>query len=761
MKAKNFTLLIFVIMLISVSRSYSQNLLTDGDFSKTEVIVPLNDTLLNIWSFWQGGGAEANATVVDGVCNYYISSPGSITWEIQLVQLGFPLVQGHTYRLSFDVKADADRTFGVFLGENGGSWADLLGYDRYIQNATTEWQKITLDFNAPCVFAIHKLSFELGTINISMYFDNVMLTDLGPYQPSVGIIGSSLGSWDFDIDMLTADNINYTILNLPMIAGAVKFRQDNMWCINWGGTTFPTGTGSLYGPDIAVSNPGNYDVTFNRETGEYSFTCVSNCSALIGIIGDAVPPGYGSEPDINMSTNDGITYTLINYDLTDGGAKFRKDDAWDVSWGGGTFPEGIAALGGPDIPVAAGTYKVTFNVVTGDYKFELPSIGILGSALPGGWNEDIDMQTTDHITYTLEDYPFAAGEVKFRQDNDWLINWGDYAFPSGVGYQYGPNIPVPEGTYTVTFNRLTGEYSFTATSCLIPAVQCPQSIYTVNEPGLCGANVFYSDVVAAPNCGGAGVTITQTAGLASGSFFSTGVTTNTFVITNNSGVSAACSFDVYVYDAEPPAIENLTLSPETIWPPDHKMVPVTIDYSTSDNCTGAINSEIWIWSNESDDYSGDGKTVSDYEVLDEHHVLLRAERSGTGTGREYYIYLFAWDEAYNFNPQLLTVTVPHDMKSGTLKLTVKSAGIQGDDAAMPVTMKIWPNPGDKYFNLDVESSSDENIELYIHDITGRLVSIINVTDKGSFRFGDDLRSGTYLATVRQGTFFKTIRIVKK
>jgi hypothetical protein len=105
--------------------------------------------------------------------------------------------------------------------------------------------------------------------------------------------------------------------------------------------------------------------------------------------------------------------------------------------------------------------------------------------------------------------------------------------------------------------------------------------------------------------------------------------------------------------------------------------------------------------------------------------------------------------------------VPHDMKSGTLKLTVKSAGIQGDDAAMPVTMKIWPNPGDKYFNLDVESSSDENIELYIHDITGRLVSIINVTDKGSFRFGDDLRSGTYLATVRQGTFFKTIRIVKK
>jgi len=187
------------------------------------------------------------------------------------------------------------------------------------------------------------------------------------------------------------------------------------------------------------------------------------------------------------------------------------------------------------------------------------------------------------------------------------------------------------------------------------------------------------------------------------------------------------------------------------------MVPVTIDYTIVDNCGGAVNSQIWIWSNEPDDWSGDGKTVSDYEVLDEHHVLLRAERSGTGTGREYYIILYIWDEAGNYTVPQIVVTVPHDMNSGKLK----SAGIPDDVAGKEFTVKIWPNPGENHFNLDVVSSSDEIIELCIHDMSGRLISVINVTDKGSFRFGDNLQSGIYLATVRQGAFSKSVSIVKK
>ena len=245
MKVKIFTQLVLGIMFFNVTLSYSQNILTDGDFSTTTVISP-NDGWPppNVWSTFQSGGVDASATVVDGVCNYNIPGygyPGSGTWEIQLAQAGFTLLQGHSYRLSFDVKADAPRTFGVFLGENGGNWISLLGYERYTQNASTDWQTISLDFNSTCSFAYNKLSFELGGISTSMYFDNVMLTDLGPYQSSVGILGSSISGWDVDVDMITTDDIHYTVSDLPLTVGRVKFRQDNMWCINWGGNTFPTG----------------------------------------------------------------------------------------------------------------------------------------------------------------------------------------------------------------------------------------------------------------------------------------------------------------------------------------------------------------------------------------------------------------------------------------------------------------------------------------------------------------------------------------
>ena len=757
MKAKIFTLIVIGIMLVCVSRSYSQNILTDGDFSTTEVIVPSNDTLLNVWSYGQNVDIDANPTVVDGVCNYYITPTGYTgyyAWEIQLLQIGFPLIQGHTYRLSFDVKADADRTFGVFLGENWGNWTDLLGYDRYIQNATTEWQTITLDFNAGCVFPMHKLSFEIGTNNSSMYFDNVMLVDLG-FKPSVGIIGSTIGSWDTDVNMSTTDYVHYSVNDLSLTHGIMVFRQDDMWCNVWANSSFPTGIATLWGPVINVSNDGIYNVTFNRETGEYSFSCVDNCSSYIGMIGTAVPPDHNWDTDANMQTSDGITYMISGAEFTDGEAKFRQDDSWVTSWGGTGFPTGIASLNGPPIPVVAGTYTVTFKPGTGEYKFDFPSIGILGDLLPGWWYDDIDLQTTDGVTYTIADLPINGGGVKFRQDNEWVVNWGDWAFPAGYGWQDGPNIPVLPGTYNVTFNRVTGEYLFTATNCPEPGIICPSYISQGTDPGLCGANVFYPDVVAAPNCGGEGITITQTEGLPSGSFFPTGNTTNTFVLTTPSGGTASCSFNVYVNDIEPPVIENLTVSPTTIWPPDHKMVMVTVDYTARDNCGGTIYSDLWAWSNEPENDIGDGNKSGDIELVDGHHVRLRAERSGTEAGREYYLFAACWDELGNWNYQNIVVTVPHDMKSSGLKTTIKSAEV------IPLNARIWPNPGDQYFNLDVESTSDESIDLYIHDSSGQLVSVLNVTGKSSYRFGDDLKPGIYLVTLRQGANVKTIKIVKE
>ena len=88
-----------------------------------------------------------------------------------------------------------------------------------------------------------------------------------------------------------------------------------------------------------------------------------------------------------------------------------------------------------------------------------------------------------------------------------------------------------------------------------PTITCPGNITNVvNDAGLCGAAVTYS-VTSADNC--IGEIITQTAGFASGDVFPVGTTTNTFLVTDASGNTATCSFDVTVVDTEAPVVTCL------------------------------------------------------------------------------------------------------------------------------------------------------------------------------------------------------------
>lgn len=774
MKAKNFTSLILGMMFLSASLSQAQNILSDGEFSTTTTInnyfnQPEPD---NVWYSWQNWQINNNVTVDGGVCHYEVVSLGAEknTWDIQLVQKGFPLQLGHSYRLTFDVKADSDRSFGLFLGENGGNWTSIIGYDNYAQFATTYWKTRTIDFVATAVFPSHKLSFELGAAQVATYFDNVMLVDMGLSMPDIGILGTALNGWEVDVDMQTIDGIKYTLYNYPLNAGVVKFRQDNAWIVNWGSNTFPSGVAYQDGPDIPIPILGNYDITFNRLTGEYFFFCVSNCPASVGILGSAVPPDFSWNSDVNMGTIDGINYTLKNYTFVDGEAKFRQDDSWNVNWGNSTFPTGTAISNGPNIPVKAGAYNVTFNSVTGDYSFEFPMIGVIGSAL-NGWNDDVDMQTTDGITYTLLNYTFMDGFVKFRQDNNWDVNWGAYTFPTGWAFQYGygNDIPVPVGTYNVIFNRVTGEYSFVATTCPIAGIKCPDPIYMVNSPGMCGAYVYYPPVVAAPNCGGEGISIVQTAGLPSDSLFPVGTTTNTFVLTNATGNTATCSFDVIVFDAEPPVLTGIADELEPLWSPNHKMVPIHLDYNLTDNCGGPITTDVYVYSSEPDNELGDGDKAVDWEIKDSHNILLRAERSGTGTGRIYYIYIISYDNSYNYTFKMVTVAVPHNQgkteiitsapKPGDInyKVTLGDASIE----SIPFASNVWPNPSSDGFKLDVQSSSNENAVLSIFDINGRLVSNVNAGSQQTISFGENLKAGIYMVVVRQGNNSNTFKVVKQ
>ncbi|UCH97900.1 MAG: hypothetical protein JSV88_13885 [Candidatus Aminicenantes bacterium] len=115
---------------------------------------------------------------------------------------------------------------------------------------------------------------------------------------------------------------------------------------------------------------------------------------------------------------------------------------------------------------------------------------------------------------------------------------------------------------------------------------------------------------------------------------------------------------VIVKDITPPTIENLSASPNVLWPPNHKMAAVTLNVSASDNCDDAPHCQvIAVSSNEPVNGLGDGDTDPDWEITGDLTVNLRAERSGTGSGRIYTITVMCTDISGNNSTETVNVTV--------------------------------------------------------------------------------------------------------
>jgi subtilisin-like proprotein convertase family protein len=183
---------------------------------------------------------------------------------------------------------------------------------------------------------------------------------------------------------------------------------------------------------------------------------------------------------------------------------------------------------------------------------------------------------------------------------------------------------------------------------------CPADIVVSNDAGQCGANVNFS-AEAEGSCG------VVTYSHQPGSFFPVGTTEVTATETRADGGTQSCTFKVTVNDTEAPVVSDVSASPSLLGPPNHKMRNVAINYSVADNCpaAGAISCSIFsITSNEPDNGTGDGDTAPDWEIVDNHQVKLRAERSGLGTGRVYTITVRCTNDVGNHTFRTVTVTVP-------------------------------------------------------------------------------------------------------
>ncbi len=289
-----------------------------------------------------------------------------------------------------------------------------------------------------------------------------------PENPSISIVGSAVGGWPTgapgEIDsqqMNTTDGITYSITNLVCTVGSAKFRQNNEWTLNWGSVDFPTGTGTQGGNDIVIVLAGTYDVIFNRITGDYNFMN-STPFPFTKLIGTAT----GSSEGLEMTSISENVFQIENVNLVDGTAQFYVDG---TIFGETQFPTGILTGATNFFAIPAGFYNsVSLNLVTGEYSFALaPTIAIVGTGA-GGWPTggpgEIDanrLETTDGINFRLNNITLTDGEVKFRQNNSWDVFWGGTSL-TGTLILNGPSIPTVAGTYTISMNRDTGDYSLSS-----------------------------------------------------------------------------------------------------------------------------------------------------------------------------------------------------------------------------------------------------------------------------------------------------------
>jgi hypothetical protein len=224
-----------------------------------------------------------------------------------------------------------------------------------------------------------------------------------------------------------------------------------------------------------------------------------------------------------------------------------------------------------------------------------------------------------------------------------------------------------------------------------PTITCPANFSVNHDPGSCSAIVNFTGEHAATATGYPVPTIAYSP--ASGTSFPVGTTTVTATATNSEG-SDSCTFTVTVIDNEVPVVSQPTNSPNILWPPNHQMVNVTNNYTATDNCPG-LNCVLTVTSNEPINGLGDGDAAPDWQVVDAHHVLLRAERGGRGNGRLYTITTTCTDASGNVVTRTSTVFVPPNQKGGpytvfTAPNTFVSPKVSGVPAALSATQTTNP-----------------------------------------------------------------------
>ena len=466
-------------------------------------------------------------------------------------------------------------------------------------------------------------------------------------------------------------------------------------------------------------SPGNFDIFYTRSSdGGQNFSALLNLSNSPGtsraaqvatdlggnisvIWVDNTPPSSSTDIYFSRSSNAGASFSATQNISSNSGFSTNPSLAVDsggninVAWedttpgnhdiffsrsadAGVTFSASQNLANNPglsSIPVLVADKKGNLDVVWQDStggvtqilfsRFTNTVVNHPPVAVAG---PDQTLQATDQngVSVTLD------GSKSSDPDNDTLTYvWTDQS-NNTVGNTAVVQLTLLPGSYTFTLTVTDpGNLSSSATTHV--TVNAP----TTNHPPV--ANAGPNQTIACAGQNGTVVTLNGSASSdpdndvlsfvwkdSNGNVVGTtaiaqvtvwsGTRTFTLTVTDPGGLSSSASTQVTVQDTTAPSL-SVTLSPNSLSPPNHKLVPIYATVSASDACSANVAvSLVSITSNEPDNGTGDGDQPNDIQAIgggavpfgtDARSFLLRAERSGGGNGRIYTVTYTATDAAGN------------------------------------------------------------------------------------------------------------------
>jgi subtilisin-like proprotein convertase family protein len=248
-------------------------------------------------------------------------------------------------------------------------------------------------------------------------------------------------------------------------------------------------------------------------------------------------------------------------------------------------------------------------------------------------------------------------------------------------------------TWTATDNcgnTNTVQQSVVVVDNVAPTITSPANVTVEASATSCNVTLNPTPPAATDNCSPTTAIVLTPSGVPASNSFPLGTTTITWTATDRCGNSSTASQTIEVRDVTPPVISSISTTPSSLWPPDHTMRDVAVAYDAIDNCGGSVISSLSVTSNEAIHGTADNDREPDWEIIDAHHVRLRAER---GNSREQWVYtitITSTDARGNTGRDSIKVIVAHNI---TGPVTGKPFRVGSTVAFSGV---FWDKPGMKH-----------------------------------------------------------------